>query len=76
LVRRTECVGRASFHFNEYQRFLVAIAADQVDLTAPFGPEVLIQQPKSISPEIVGGDSFSSSSKRQMRSLNSPASRS
>src|SRR5271169_2012193 len=55
FVRRTECVGRASFHFNEYQRFFVAIAADQIDLTAPFGPEVLIQQPKSISAEIVGG---------------------
>jgi hypothetical protein len=54
----------------------MAVAADQIDLTAPFRPEVLIQQPKSISPEIVGGDSFSSSSKRQMRSLNSPASRS
>jgi hypothetical protein len=54
----------------------MAIAADQIDLTAPFGAEVLIQQPKSISAEIVGGYSFSSSSECQMRSLKSPVSRS
>src|SRR5258708_3676150 len=48
FVRRTECVGRAGFHFDEYQRFFMPIAADQIDLTAPFGAEVLIQQPKSI----------------------------
>jgi hypothetical protein len=75
-VRRTECVGRARFHFDEYQCFFMAIAADQIDLTAPFRPEVLIQQAKSISAEIIGGYSFSSSPERQMRSLKSPASHS
>jgi hypothetical protein len=75
-VRRTECVSRAGFHFDEYQRFFMPIAADQIDLAASFGPEVLIQQPKSISAEILCGYSFSSSSERQMRGLKSPASRS
>ena len=49
FVRRTECVGRACLNFNEYQRFFMAIAADQIDFAAPSRSEILVQQPKSIS---------------------------
>ena len=43
FMRRSERIGSAGLHFDEYQRFFMAIAADQIDLTAPFGPEILVQ---------------------------------
>jgi hypothetical protein len=75
-VWRTECIGRSGFHFDEYQRPLTPIATDQIDLAAAFGPEVFIQQAKSIFAEIIGGYSFSSSPEYQMGSLKPPDSRS
>jgi hypothetical protein len=67
-MRRTECIRGSRFHFDKNQRFFASIAADQIDFTASFGPEISIEHTKPISAEVASGYAFSSSPERQMGS--------